>query len=78
MSEPNFFLTLTMVLGTVIAIFAMRYASSLAQARARISAEHSFKDVAERSLIAQAEITGILEDLKSRISRIEAILKEVE
>ena len=47
-------------------------------ARARISAEHSFKDVADRSLIAHTELAGILEDLKSRITRIEAILKEVE
>jgi len=78
MSAPVYFLTLSLMLGTVLAIFAMRYFSSLTQARARIAQELSYREMAEQSTAAQAEAASTLEDLKTRIARIEAILKEVE
>jgi hypothetical protein len=78
MSAPVYFLTLSLMLGTVLAIFAMRYFSSLTQARSRIAQELSYREMAEQSTAAQAEAASTMEDLKARIARIEAILKEVE
>ncbi|OYU69607.1 MAG: hypothetical protein CFE28_06095 [Alphaproteobacteria bacterium PA2] len=78
MSTPVYFLTLSLFMGTVVIIFAMRYFSSLAQARARIAQELSYREMAEQSSAAQAEAATTLGDLKARIARIEAILKEVE
>lgn len=78
MSTPVYFVTLSLFMGTVVIIFAMRYFSSLTQAKARIAQEHSYREMAEQASTAQAETASMLEDLKARVTRIETILKEVE
>jgi len=78
MSTSVYFLTLSLFVAMVLVIFAMRYYSSLMQARARLAQELSYREMAEQSSAAQAETASTLGDLKARVARIEAILKEVE
>jgi len=85
MSEPIYLISIGLMLGTVVAIFAMKYFSSIRQAQARIAIENSSRDLLEKSTAAQSEnatallaIRAELAEIKSRLAAVEKILKEVE
>lgn len=85
MSEPLYLISVGLMLGTVIAIFAMKYFSSVRQAQARIAIENSYRELAQKAVAAQSENTASLSairaelaEIKSRLSAVEKILKEVE
>lgn len=70
MSAPVFFTTLSMILGTVLIVFGMRYRASVLQSRAR-SAE------AEATAAALIQIQADLADARTRLAAIEKLLKDV-
>lgn len=70
MSAPVFFTTLSMILGTVLIVFGMRYRASVLQSRAR-AAE------AEATAAALTQIQADLADARTRLAAIEKLLKDV-
>ncbi len=83
MSEHIYLTTLVIVFGTII--FAVRYLAMFKQAQATVAMEENFRKVAEKAVTAQAEtasalaaIKATLDDVRSRVSAIEKVLKEVE
>lgn len=78
MSEPIYLLTIFLLPVTVLLIFAMRFITQLQQNKLRHKSDEAYRQLAERSIAAQAETAAALADLKTRIVAIEKILKEVE
>lgn len=85
MSESIFLMTLFMGLGTVLAIFAMRYYSAIQQAKAFLNNEEDYQQLANRLAGQQADIAqslasleATLAELHGRVAEVERILKDVE
>lgn len=78
MSEPIYLLTIFLLPVTVLLIFGMRFIVQIKQAKLRQQSDNDYRQLAERSVAAQAETAAALADLKSRVIAIEKILKEVE
>ena len=78
MSAPVYFATIGLFLGTVLAIFAMRYLSAALTARARIAAESGYQTLAERSVAAQAQNEAALATIKAELATVTASLAAVE
>ncbi|HTD06939.1 hypothetical protein [Undibacterium sp.] len=85
MSENLYLLTICLPLGTILLIFGMRYFSAVQQAKARLANDEAYRQIAAKAAAAQAEtatalasIDATLADVKSRLTALEKILKEVE
>jgi hypothetical protein len=85
MSAVIYLLTLCLILGTILAIFAMRYVQAIRQAKARLANDGAYREIAEKAAAAQSEtattlssIETALVDVRTRLAAIEKILKEVE
>ena len=78
MSEPIYLLTIFLLPVTALLIFGMRFVAQMQQAKLRHQSDEAYRQLAERSIAAQAETAAALADLKTRIVAIEKILKEVE
>ena len=78
MSEPIYLLSIFLLPVTVLLIFGMRFIAQIKQAKLRQQSDNDYRQLAERSVAAQAETAAALADLKSRVIAIEKILKEVE
>ena len=85
MSAPIFLTTIGLPLLTVLIIFAMRYASVVMAARARLANDEAYRQLAEQAAASQsataaalASIDASLAELKARMSGVERVLKEVE
>jgi Tfp pilus assembly protein PilO len=85
MSEPLYLTSIGLMFGTILVIFGMKYFSSVRQAQARIAIENSSRELAQKAVASQSEnaaslsaIRGELVEIKSRLSAVEKILKEVE
>ena len=85
MSEPTFFLAISLVLGTILLVFGMKYLSGAYQARSRIKGEDAYRELAEKAVTAQSRNAASLSSMESELSNIvtrlaavEKILKEVE
>ena len=85
MSEPLYLISIGLIFGTILAIFAMKYFSSVRQARARIAIENSYRELAQKAVTTQSDnsaslsaIRSELTEIKSRLGAVERILKEVE
>lgn len=85
MSQSLYLLTICLPLGTILLIFGMRYVSAVLQAKARLANDDAYRQIAATAAAAQAEtaialssIAATLADLKSRLTAVEKILKEVE
>ena len=78
MSEHIYLITIFMLPVTAVLIFGMRFLAQIKQARLRQQSDDDYRQLAERSIAAQAETAAALGDLKNRIIVIEKILKEVE
>lgn len=84
MSTPVFFVSISLVLGTVLAVFAMRYLATVTQARARLTEDNAYRLIAERALSTQAQtataldaMSATLADVQARLASVEKMLKEV-
>jgi Tfp pilus assembly protein PilO len=85
MSPTHFFITLSLLLATVLLVFAMRYASAVVQAKARLANDEAYRQLAEKAVAAQAAnatalaaIDATLSEVKARLGAVEKVLKEVE
>jgi uncharacterized membrane protein len=85
MSEHVFFISIGLVLGTILMVFGMKYLSAARQAQANISREEAYRQLAEKAAAAQSSNAASLltlqtevAEVRSRLVSIERILKEVE
>jgi HAMP domain-containing protein len=85
MSAPVYFLTLGLVVGTILVVFAMRYASANQQARARLAHDQAYREIAATAVADQAvtaaaisSIQAAITEIGTRITAIERVLQEVE
>jgi uncharacterized membrane protein len=85
MSEPLYLLSISLVFGTILLIFGMKYFSAAHQARSRAMGEEAYRDLAAKAVSAQSEtatsliaVKGELSDIKIRMAAVEKILKAVE
>ena len=85
MSEHVFFLTIGLVLGTILCVFGMKYLSAARQAQARILNDNAYRTLAEKAVATQSENAASLSamqtglaDIRVRLSAVEKILKAVE
>ena len=85
MSEHLYLLTIGLPLLTLLLIFGMRYRVMGTQARARLADDQAYRRIAETAASTQAEIAttlaaveATLVDLKSRLTTVEQILRQVE
>jgi hypothetical protein len=85
MSEYLYLITLGLLFGVPLLIFAMKYASAAYQARARIQGDDAYRNLASKAVTAQSEgaaslsnIQSDLSEIKVRLAAVEKILKAVE
>lgn len=85
MSNSVYFITVAVMFGTVILVFAMKYGSAVFAARARLASDAAYRALAEQALAAQAEqqaaLAGLRDDLArlaTSVASVEKILKQVE
>ncbi len=85
MSENLYLLTICLPLATILLIFGMRYFSAVQQAKARLANDEGYRQLAAKAAAAQADtatalssIDATLADVKSRLTVVEKVLKEVE
>ncbi|CAN5902617.1 hypothetical protein BH11PSE1_BH11PSE1_18480 [soil metagenome] len=84
MSEHVFFISISLVLGTILAVFGMRYFAIVTQARERVAQDNAYRLTAEKSVAAQAQTATALDamsttlaDLRIRLAAVEKMLKDV-
>lgn len=85
MTATVYLLTLGLPLGTVLLVFAMRYASAVQQAKARLAEDGAYRRIAETAAAAQADTAAALSsiqtamsDVMTRLASVERVLKDVE
>lgn len=85
MSENIFFAAFFFPAAAAVLVFFMKYVSAILQARVRLAQDEAYREIAAKAAAAQAETTlalasidATLAELKSRMTTIEKILKEVE
>lgn len=85
MTTTLYLLTLCLPLGTILLVFGMRYVSAVRQAKARLANDGDYRQIADKAAAAEAEtatalssIQATLEEVRSRLTAVEKILKEVE
>ena len=85
MSSLIFITTLTILFGTIVIVFAMRYVAQVVQARAQSAQALDYRKLATDAVTAQsgnaatlAAIQSELTEIKARMTNVEKILKAVE
>jgi hypothetical protein len=85
MPELAYFLTIGLLFGTILLVFAMRSLSAIQQAKARLSREEDYRVLAQKAVASESDkatalssIASTLAEVSTRLSAIEKILKEVE
>jgi hypothetical protein len=81
MSTGQFFIFLSPFVGTILIVFAMKYFSAIWQARARLAQDQSYRDLAEKAVAAQSDLSAIRSELttvRTSLAAIEKTLKQVE
>jgi len=84
MTEHLYLLTICLPLVVILAIFGMRYASKVQQAKVRTASDDAYRKVAEQAVATQAEtatalaaIQGAMTDVRARLTAVEKVLKDV-
>ena len=85
MSEHLYLLSICLVLGTILLVFGIRAFSAVQQARVRIASDTAYRQIAEKAVTSASEnttalaaIQAALTDVRTRLTAVEKILKEVE
>lgn len=85
MSEHLYLLTICLILATILLVFGMRYLSAVQQAKARLANDDAYRQLAARAATSQSDtasalpsIQAAIADVRTRLTAIEKILKEVE
>lgn len=84
MSENIFLAAFFFLAAAAVLVFFMKYVSAILQARVRLAQDEAYRDIATKAATAQAataaavsSLGSTLEDIQSRLSGLEKILKEV-
>jgi predicted negative regulator of RcsB-dependent stress response len=85
MSESLYLLSICLVLGTILLVFGMRAFSAVQQAKVRNASDAAYRQIAEKAVASASENTTALAsiqtslaDVRTRLTTIEKVLKEVE
>ncbi len=85
MPEHLYLISISMPFLTILLIFGMRYFALIRQAKARLANDGAYQQIAERAVSAESGnattlslIEVSLADVRTRLTAIEKILKEVE
>jgi hypothetical protein len=85
MSEFVFFVTVALLLGTIMIIFAMKYFAAARQSQSRIANEDAYRDLAQKAITAGSQnatalsaMQAELSQFNTRLAAVEHILKAVE
>jgi Tfp pilus assembly protein PilO len=85
MSAPVYFATIGLFLGTILAVFAMRYIAATQQAKAQLARDQAYREIATKAVADQAETAAALSAIQAataqihaRLAAVEKVLKEVE
>lgn len=85
MSEFVFFVTVALLLGTIMIIFAMKYFAAARQSQSRIANEDAYRDLAQKAITAGSHnatalsaMQAELSQFNTRLAAVEHILKAVE
>ena len=85
MSESLYLLSISLVLVTILLVFGMRAFSAVQQAKVRNASDAAYRQIAEKAVSAASEnttalssIQATLGDVRTRLTAIEKVLKEVE
>jgi predicted negative regulator of RcsB-dependent stress response len=85
MSEHLYLLSIGLVFGTILLVFGIRAYSAIQQAKVRNASDAAYRQIAEKAVTSTSEnatvlasIQAALTDVRTRLTAIEKILKEVE
>ena len=85
MSESLYLLSISLVLVTILLVFGMRAFSAVQQAKVRNASDAAYRQIAEKAVASASEnttalssIQAALADVRTRLTAIEKVLKEVE
>ena len=85
MSEHLYLLSIGLFFGTILLVFGIRAFSAIQQAKVRNASEAAYRQIAEEAVTAASENTTVLAsiqaalaDVRTRLTAIEKVLKEVE
>jgi hypothetical protein len=73
-----YLLTISLILGTILAVFGMKYFSALFQARARLANDALYRTLAEKAVAAQSENQVALSAIRVELAGVSASLGAVE
>lgn len=84
MNTSVYILTNCLWLGTILAIFGIRYYAQIQQAKARLANDDAYKQIAAKAAAAQSEtamalsaIQSAMADAGARLAAVEKVLKDV-
>jgi hypothetical protein len=85
MSENVFFAAFFFPAAAAVLVFFMKYVSAVLQARVRLGQDEAYREIATKAATAQTETAAALaslgtslEQIQSRLTVLEKILREVE
>jgi uncharacterized protein HemX len=85
MSESLYLLSISLFLVTILLVFGIRAYSAVQQAKVRNTNEATYRQIAEKAVASASEnttalasIQAAMADVRTRLTAIEKVLKEVE
>jgi hypothetical protein len=85
MTVTLYLLTLVLPLVTILLVFGLRSYAAIQQAKARLANDDAYRQLAQNAATVQAQtatrlatMDASLEDLRTRLTAVETILKAVE
>ena len=78
MAEHVYLLTLILPLGTILAVFGMKYVSAAVQAWAVKSNAQDYRTLAEQAMTVQQENAAALASMKDDLAKLSASMTSVE
>ena len=78
MSTLVFFTTVGLIIGTILLVFAMHYASKFLTARSVSAAEAAYQALVEKSVALQAQNEATLAVIKAELAAMSTSLASVE
>ena len=78
MSTEVFLTTLSLIFGTILLVFAMKYFSTVLAARAKLANDDSLRTLAQQAVAAQSENRATLSSMRDEIAKLSASLAAVE
>jgi hypothetical protein len=74
----RYYISMGVLFGTILIIFAMKYISAAYQARSRARSDDAYRELAEKAASVQTQSTTSLSAMQTELSEINARLASVE